>query len=131
MGLGIIYDFTLYFEEGTCKTYGLVISLDIVLFLSSNWPVNQIFKLSFNNWFMPIGLIIALKEKLILAYIRSNRFKNCSLISEKDLHYRGRGSSYLKKRKTNYSCRQKKRSSIITPFDKECIPIITISFYEL
>lgn len=95
---GIIYDFTLYIGEGTCKSYGLGISSDIVLFLSSNMPVNQNFKLFFDNWFSSISLMIALKEKGILAVgtIRSNRLKNCTLSSEKELQKRGRGSSDFK-----------------------------------
>ncbi|XP_049306580.1 piggyBac transposable element-derived protein 1-like isoform X2 [Bactrocera dorsalis] len=109
---GIIYDFTLYIGEGTCKTYGLGISSDIVLFLSSNLPVNQNFKLFFDNWFSSISLMIALKEKGILAVgtIRSNRLKNCALISEKDLQKRGRGSSDFKYEATHnlIACRPSK-----------------------
>ncbi|KAI8125261.1 PiggyBac transposable element-derived protein 2 [Lucilia cuprina] len=95
---GIIYDFTLYIGEGTCKSYGLGISSDIVLYLSSNMPLNQNFKLFFDNWFSSISLMIALKEKGILAVgtIRSNRLKNCTLSSEKELQKRGRGSSDFK-----------------------------------
>ena len=38
---GIIYDFTLYIGEGTCKSFGLGISSDIILDLASNIPENQ------------------------------------------------------------------------------------------
>lgn len=46
---GIVYDFTLYIGEGTCESYGLGISSDVVLSLSSNMPVSQNFKLFFDS----------------------------------------------------------------------------------
>lgn len=91
---GIVYDFTLYVGEGTCPSFGLGISSDIVLHLASTVPSNKNYKLFFDNWFASISLMIALKEKGILAAatIRSNRMKNCCLTDEKELMKEGRGS---------------------------------------
>uniref|UniRef100_A0A1I8N2Y9 PiggyBac transposable element-derived protein domain-containing protein n=1 Tax=Musca domestica TaxID=7370 RepID=A0A1I8N2Y9_MUSDO len=91
---GIMYDFTLYIGEGTCESFGMGISSDIVLALASNIPMNQNFKLFFDNWFTSINLMIALRQRGILSVgtIRSNRLKNCALCSEKELQKRGRGS---------------------------------------
>lgn len=65
-----------------------------MLHLASNVPQNKNYKLFFDNWFTSISLIIALKEKGILAAgtIRSNRMKHCSLMNEKELMKKGRGS---------------------------------------
>lgn len=95
---GIIYDFAMYVGEGTCPSYGLGISSDIVLHLSKTIPENQNFKLFFDNWFTSVSLMIALKQRGILAVgtIRANRIKNCELKSEKELQKYGRGSSDLK-----------------------------------
>lgn len=102
-GSGIIYDFTLYIGEGTCKSFGLGISSDIVLHLSSNIPKNQNFKLFFDNWFTSISLMIALRQKGILAVgtVRSNRLTNCALRSDKELQKRGCGSSDFQFEETN------------------------------
>ncbi|XP_015438099.1 PREDICTED: piggyBac transposable element-derived protein 3-like, partial [Dufourea novaeangliae] len=91
---GIVYDFALYAGEGTCPSFGLGISSDIVLHLASNVRQHKNYKLYFDNWFTSISLMIALKEKGILAVgtIRSNRMKNCCLMNEKELMKKGRGS---------------------------------------
>uniref|UniRef100_A0A0K8VPL0 PiggyBac transposable element-derived protein 1 n=1 Tax=Bactrocera latifrons TaxID=174628 RepID=A0A0K8VPL0_BACLA len=91
---GIVYDFALYVGDGTCPSFGLSISSDIVLHLASNVHRDKNYKLFFDNWFSSISLMIALIERGILAAatIRGNRIKNCSLMNENDLMKKGRGS---------------------------------------
>ncbi|XP_054087559.1 piggyBac transposable element-derived protein 4-like isoform X2 [Zeugodacus cucurbitae] len=59
---GLVYDFTLYVGEGTCQSYGLGLSSDIVLYLAKTIPKHKNFKLYFDNWFTSVSLLIALKE---------------------------------------------------------------------
>ncbi|XP_043064548.1 piggyBac transposable element-derived protein 3-like, partial [Drosophila ficusphila] len=117
---GIIYDFCLYVGDGTCKSYGLGLSSDIVLHLASNIPENQNFKLFFDNWFTSVSLMIALKERGILAVgtIRNNRLKNVNLLNEKQLADKGRGSFDIKVEGTYnlISCRW---------YDNKCVQLLS------
>ncbi|XP_036347282.1 piggyBac transposable element-derived protein 1-like, partial [Rhagoletis pomonella] len=72
---GMVYDFTKYVGEGTCPSYGLGLSSDVVLYLAQNLPKHKNFKLYFDNWFTSVSLLIALKEMGIFATgtIRKNR----------------------------------------------------------
>ncbi|XP_054083710.1 piggyBac transposable element-derived protein 2-like isoform X2 [Zeugodacus cucurbitae] len=101
---GLVYDFTLYVGEGTCQSYGLGLSSDIVLYLAKTIPKHKNFKLYFDNWFTSVSLLIALKEMGIFATgtIRKNRISNCQLLSEAELKKRGRGS-YDMKCETNHN----------------------------
>ncbi|XP_067641871.1 piggyBac transposable element-derived protein 3-like [Eurosta solidaginis] len=91
---GMVYDFTMYVGEGTCPSYGLGLSSDVVLYLAQNLPKNKNFKLYFDNWFTSVSLLIALKEMGIFATgtIRKNRVSSCQLLSDVELKKRGRGS---------------------------------------
>lgn len=91
---GMVYDFALYVGEGTCPSYGLGISSDIVLYLASTMPKLLNYKLYFDNWFTSISLMMALKEMGIFSTgtVRQNWVGNCDLLSEKELKKRGRGS---------------------------------------
>lgn len=95
---GIVYDFALYVGDGTCPAYGLGISSDIVLYLTSTMPKFQNFKIYFDNWFTSVSLLLALKEVGIFAIgtVRKNRMGNCELKPESDLKKLGRGSYDLK-----------------------------------
>lgn len=95
---GVIYDFALYVGDGTCPSYGLGISSDIVLYLASSLPKFQNYKLYFDNWFTSVSLLISLKEMGIfcIGTVRKNRMGNCELQSESDLKKLGRGSYDMK-----------------------------------
>lgn len=101
---GIVYDFALYVGEGTCPTYGLGISSDIVVYLASTIPKFQNYKLFFDNWFTSVSLLVALKELGIFSTgtVRKNRMGNCELLADPELKKRGRGS-YDAKCEVNYN----------------------------
>jgi len=106
---GIINDFCLYVGDGTCKSYGLGLSSDIALHLASNIFDNQNCRLFFDNWLTSVSLMIALKERGILAVgtIRNNRLKNCNLLNGKQLAGKGKATFDIKVEETynSMSCR--------------------------
>ena len=95
---GLVYDFTMYVGEGTCPSYGLGLSSDVVLYLAKGLPKDKNFKLYFDNWFTSVSLLISLKEMGIFATrtVRRNRIRNCELLSDAELKKRGRGSYDMK-----------------------------------
>lgn len=117
---GMVYDFTLYIGEGTCPSYGLGISSDIVLFLVENLPKQQNFKLYFDNWFTSVSLLIALKEMGIFGTgtVRKNRIGSCELLSDSELKKRGRGSYDMK-------CEMNHNLTCIRWFDNKAVQLIS------
>lgn len=91
---GIIYDFALYVGDGTCPSYGLGISSDIVVHLVKDLPEHQNFEVFFDNWFTSFQLMTVLKAKGFVATgtVRSNRLGKCDLHSDSKLKEKGRGS---------------------------------------
>lgn len=117
---GMVYDFALYVGEGTCPSYGLGISSDIVLYLASTMPKLLNYKLYFDNWFTSISLMMALKEMGIFSTgtVRQNRVGNCDLLSEKELKKRGRGS-YDQKCEINYNI------AVVRWFDNKSVQMLS------
>ncbi|XP_049302012.1 piggyBac transposable element-derived protein 3-like [Bactrocera dorsalis] len=101
---GMVFDFTLYVGEGTCPSYGLGLSSDVVLYLAQNLSKHKNYKLYFDNWFTSVSLLIALKEMGIFATgtVRKNRISSCQLVSDAELKKQGRGS-FAVKCETNYN----------------------------
>ena len=88
----------MYVGEGTCPSYGLGLSSDVVLYLAKGLPKDKNFKLYFDNWFTSVSLLISLKEMGIFATgtVRRNRIRNCELLSDAEFKKRGRGSYDMK-----------------------------------
>lgn len=67
---------------------------NVVLRLAEPIPKNRNFKLSFNNWFSSIPLMLELSQQGIhcLGTVRSNRLPGSSMMPDADLKRSGRGS---------------------------------------
>ncbi|XP_065315047.1 piggyBac transposable element-derived protein 3-like [Gordionus sp. m RMFG-2023] len=63
-------------------------------------PLNQNYKLYFDNWFSSINLLVILAQRGIqcVSTVRANRLKNCVLPTDQEIKKKGRGSFVEKKR---------------------------------
>ncbi|XP_033823196.1 piggyBac transposable element-derived protein 2-like [Periophthalmus magnuspinnatus] len=92
---GLLYDFEIYQGSGVKEAgVGLGMSGDVVSRLCSTLPDEKNYKVTADNFFTSMPLIVKLKERgiLYLGTARTNRLKNCRLKDEKDLKKEGRGS---------------------------------------
>ena len=93
---GMVYNFEVYTGKSTNDQHVLGITGDLVMRLSENIPVNQNFKVFFDNFFTSLPLLKQLRQNGILALgtIRPNRMQGAQKImeSEKALKSKGRGS---------------------------------------
>ncbi|XP_037942672.1 piggyBac transposable element-derived protein 3-like [Teleopsis dalmanni] len=92
---GLVYDFTPYVGEGTCPSYGLGISSDVVLYLAQGLPKDRLY---FDNWFTSVSLLISLKKmgSFATGSVRKNRISNCQMLSDAKFKNRGKGSFDMK-----------------------------------
>ena len=87
-----MYDFFLYSSSSSkIKWTGC----NVVMKLLETLPRGENCKLSFDDWFCILGLLLQLKEIKIFttATVWMNRTKGCPLIAAKDLKKQGRGIS--------------------------------------
>ena len=103
---GFLYDFDIYQGKESASSSPSVhgVGASVVLKLTSTLPSGHNFKVFADNYFTSLPLLEALKQRQIwfAGTIRSNRTKNCPLLSEKDLKKKGRGSyDYRTDKNTN------------------------------
>lgn len=101
---GIIYAYDIYVGKGTVtEASELGISGDIVLKLTSALSPNKGFKVAFDDWFAPYGLVCALKLRGIhsVESVRPNRLPGCTFKGDVALKKEGRGSFDVKSEPKN------------------------------
>ena len=92
----------------------------VVLKLLETLPKNEYFHVSFDNWFSSIPLLLVLKQNGYLASStqRVDRTKKCSLLTEKDLRKKVRGS-HCHHTDANTSI------SVTKWYNKKCVQLIS------
>ena len=89
---GVMYDFFLYCGANSTK-FGDSSTRSCALELCETIPMNQNYKLFFDNWFSTLSLCVELKNMGILttATLRKDRLGKCPLSSTKEMTGTGRG----------------------------------------
>ncbi|XP_065315401.1 piggyBac transposable element-derived protein 4-like [Gordionus sp. m RMFG-2023] len=99
---GIVYNYEMYMGKilqaegmpdiGACG--------NSVLHMVVAVPLDQNYKLYFDNWFSSINLLVILAQRGIqcVSTVRANRLKNCVLPTDQEIKKKGRGSFVEKKR---------------------------------
>ncbi|XP_067939618.1 piggyBac transposable element-derived protein 3-like [Watersipora subatra] len=90
---GILYDFDVY-QGGTGQRSALGQGADVVLKLTESLKYNSNYKIFADNFFTSLGLITALNERGMryTGTVRKNRMGQCTLLQEKELKKKGRGT---------------------------------------
>ncbi|KAG1674650.1 PiggyBac transposable element-derived protein 3 [Nymphon striatum] len=90
---GILYDFDVYQGGGGART-ALGVGGDVVMKLSETLPHNKNYKVFADNYFSGLPLVVSLRNLGIhyIGTIRPNRLPQCTIISDKELAKKNRGS---------------------------------------
>ncbi|XP_067940667.1 piggyBac transposable element-derived protein 3-like [Watersipora subatra] len=90
---GILYDFDVY-QGGTGQRSALGQGADVVLKLTESLKYNSNYKIFADNFFTSLGLITALNDRGMryTGTVRKNRMGQCTLLQEKGLKKKGRGT---------------------------------------